>query len=209
MRDFFWAIIAIFGLLVLVLIALGLRFQSANKSGLVVSNIFEDGLLFGIFAICFAPAYLAWMGMRSVWVRLWPGAGLPTDGDDPVWGRRVNRQVVETAFLAIQDARINHNANLAKRYISQELFRRLRRDCDLNSREARSDLWVKIKDIVFADERIEQNLCYFNATVTAILQSDGTQRVDEPEEFEAHLEFARALPAVHDARWQLMNISGP
>ena len=65
---------------------------------------------------------------------------------------------------------------------------------------------VEIKDIVFANERIEKALCYFNATVTATIVT--AAQTGEMKQFEAQLEFARALPEVHDARWQLMKISG-
>ncbi len=209
MSDLLWATLALATLLILTLIVLGLRSLSLDKTGLGVSNLFEDGLLFGIFAILFAPIYLAWMGGRSIWFRLRPPAGFPTDGDDPVWSRRINRQVVETAFLAVQQARMKHNADLAKRFIGQELYKRLRREFgrEKNQRENQSSRQVKLTDIVFAEERIEKHLCYFNATVSGVIHDD-SQSLDEAEEFEVQLEFARALPEVHDARWQLMDMSG-
>lgn len=220
MRELLWAIVALVILLTLTLIALGLRFQSLNKTGLTVSNIFEDGLLFGIFAILFAPIYLAWMGAQSIWVRNHPPAALATDPNDPVWGRNVNREVVKTAFLAVQEARMKANPNLAKRFISSEVYQQLRRECGHGpaSHENWSQQTVNIRDIVFTDERIEKDhaLCYFNAvvsgTISRVSGEDGPRAashaaLEEPEEFEQHLEFARALPEVRDARWQLMTIS--
>ena len=204
MKEFFWAIVALAILLTLTLIVLGLRWLPVNKTSLGVGNLFEDGLLFGIFAILFAPFYLAWMGVQAIWFRFHPPVGLPTEGDDPVWSRKTNRQVVETAFLAVQQARMNRNPNLAKRFISQDLYKRLRHECDRASSEIQSNGQVKIKEIVFADERIEKALCYFNATVSAVILN-ATQ--EDPEGVEAQLEFARALPEVHDARWQLMKMS--
>jgi hypothetical protein len=44
-----------------------LGFQSLNKTSLGVSNIFEGGLLFAIFALLFAPTYLAWIRIQSIW----------------------------------------------------------------------------------------------------------------------------------------------
>lgn len=88
MKELLWAIVALSGLLALVLITLGLRFQSLNKTSLGVSNIFEDGLLFAIFALLFAPIYLAWMGIQSIWFRLHRLPALPTECDDPFLGKR-------------------------------------------------------------------------------------------------------------------------
>lgn len=201
--------VALSGLLALLLIALGLRFQSLNKTSLGVSNIFEDGLLFGIFAILFAPIYLAWMGAQSLWHRLRPPQALSTDDDDPVWGRQINRRVVETAFLAVQEARNNHNPSIAKRFISQELYKQLRRECErakTNHEIESGKSEVKVNNIVFAEERIDREhfLCYFNATVNATRVGDADAL---PENFEQRLEFARALPEIRDARWQLMKLS--
>ena len=161
------------GLLTLTLIALELRFQSVNKTGLAVSNIFADGLLFGIFAILFAPIYLAWNGAQSLWVRYHPPAPLASDADDPVWGRNVNREVVKTAFLAVQQARMAANPNLAKRFISSAVYQQLRRECDHANRkpEIRSDKSVNISDVVFNDERIDKHLCYFNAVVSGTIST--------------------------------------
>ena len=215
MKELLWAIIAVALLLTLTLIVLGLRWLPANKTSLGVGNLFEDGLLFGLFALLFAPFYLAWMGVRSIWVRVRPPVPLPTDSDDPVWSRKLNRQVVETAFLAVQQARLNHNPNLAKRYISQDLYQRLRRECAGTkvSDEIRSKAVVHLKDIAFADERIEKRHCYFNATVRGIIvtrppeQEPPAAASGTAEDFAEHLEFARALPEVKDARWQLMTMS--
>jgi|SRR5215831_3594641 len=210
MKELLWAGIALLALLTMTLIVLGLRFGPVNKTALGVGNIFEDGLLFGIFALVFAPLYLAWMGGQAVWVRLYPPAPLPVDGDDPVWSRRINRQVVETAFLAVEHARIKRNPNLAKRFISQDLYKRLRREC--NQADAERGNWqgmeVILKEIAFTNERIEKDhkLCYFTATVNGDLRLPGSN--ESPQEFAEQLEFARALPEVVDARWQLMTMSG-
>jgi hypothetical protein len=212
MTEILWAIVALILLGLLVLIALGLRAVPGNKSGLGVSNVFEDGLLFGLFFLLFAPFYLVWLGVRSIWWRFWPPPTLPVDGDDPVWGRRINRQVVETAFLAVQHARMKHNPNLAKRFISHELYQQLRRDCDHSqtNRDVSPERNVQIKEVVFSDERVEERLCYFNAKVSGTISSaagnDGSEAGSE--EFAEQLEFARALPSVQAARWQLMKISG-
>src|SRR5215471_20990637 len=200
MKELLWASVALLALLAVTLIVLGLRFNPANKTALGVGNIFEDGLLFGIFAIAFAPIYLAWMGGQSVWARLYPPPALPVDGDDPVWSRRTNRKVVETAFLSVQEARIKRNPNLAKRFISQDLYKRLRREGHEADAEngIRQGMEVNLKDIVFSNERIDKDgkLCYFNATVTGDLRLPGSSEL--PQEFEAQLEFARALPEVLD-----------
>ncbi|HYW70970.1 MAG TPA: hypothetical protein VE961_08050 [Pyrinomonadaceae bacterium] len=218
MKELFWAIVALIALLTLVLITLGLRAVPLNKSALGVSNVFEDGLLFGLFALLFAPIYLAWMGGQSVWRRIHPPPALPTEGDDPVWGRKINRQVVETAFLAVADARMHHNANLAKRFIGEDLFKSLRRECSHANAgiEAQPRKRWSIDDVLFTDEGIEkgESLCHLSATVKGVIlpvakhNQPETATNEAAEEFEAHLEFERALPEVKDARWFLMRMSG-
>ena len=88
MRELFWGIVALAGLSNLVLIALGLRFQSLNKTSLGVSNIFADGLLVAIFALLFAPIYLAWMGIQSIWFRLHGLPAVPSESDDAFLARK-------------------------------------------------------------------------------------------------------------------------
>lgn len=216
MKELLWATVALLALLFLTLITLGLRSVPANKIRLGVSNVFEDGLLFGVFAIVFAPAYLTWMGAQSVWFRINPPSALPVQGDDPVWSRKTNRAVVEDAFLAVQRAKINRNPNLAKRFISQDLYKRLRRECSDADKpgENRVHGQVRIKDIIFTDESLDRQhrLCYFNVTVTGAISGAPNNDLNDTEssetEFEAQLQFARALPEVQDAHWQLMSISG-
>lgn len=213
MKELLWATVALLALLILTLITLGLRSVPANKIGLGVGNVFEDGLLFGVFSIAFAPFYLIWMGAQSVWFRVHPPTGLPVESDDPVWSRKTNRAVVEDAFLAVQQARVNHNPDLAKRFIGQDLYQHLRRECsDADKRgENRVLRQVRIKDIIFSDESLDRQhrLCYFNVTVTGAISSAPNDDHSESEtEFEAQLQFARALPEVQDAHWQLMSMSG-
>lgn len=212
MKELLWATVALLLLVLLTLIAIGLRAVPGNKRALGVANVFEDGLLFAVFAILFAPFYLAGTGLQSIWKRFHPSAALPVAGDDPVWGRRINRQVVETAFLAVQQARMKQNANLAKRFISQELYQRLRHECEqttgVNQTGSHKD--ILIKDIVLSDERVADHLCYFNATVSGSISTaaqDRDHHDEAVEHFEEQLEFARALPEVKDARWQLMRMS--
>src|SRR5262245_31322761 len=118
MSELAWGIIALAALLLMTLIVLGLHFVQVNKTSLGVANLFEDGLLFGVFAILFAPFYLIWMGVHSIWIRIWPPPQLPIDGNDPVWSRKINQKMVETAVRAVQEARLKHSPSLAKRYIT-------------------------------------------------------------------------------------------
>jgi len=213
MKELLWATVALLALLILTLITLGLRSVPANKIGLGVGNVFEDGLLFGVFAIAFAPFYLIWMGAQAVWFRVYPPTGSPVEGDDPVWNRKTNRAVVEDAFLAVQQAKIDRNPNLAKKFISQDLYKRLRRECSDADKpgENRVRRQVRIKNIIFTDESLDRQhrLCYFSVTVNGAISGAPNDDHNETEtEFEAQLQFARALPEVQDAHWQLMSISG-
>jgi len=210
MTESLWALLALILLHVLILMALRLRAVPRYKSALGASNVFEDGLLAGLFFLLFLPFYLAWLGAKDVRVQFWPPSTLPIHGDDPVWSRKINRQVVETAFLAVQEAQMKHNPNVARKFISHELYQRLRHDCDhpRTDHEVTPDKNVQILEVVVSDERIEENagLCYFNAKVSGTI-STGVNN-DESEDFAVQLEFARALPRVQDARWQLMKMSG-
>jgi hypothetical protein len=45
-------------------------------------------LLFALFALLFAPTYLAWIRIQSIWFRVYRLPAVPTEGDDPFLGKQ-------------------------------------------------------------------------------------------------------------------------
>lgn len=99
MSPIIWGIIALVLLFVLSLFAKN-RFDIGGKVDIFnVDDLMSSGLTGCLFGIIFFPFFV-------IYGLIWPEVRLPVEGDDPTWGRNVNRKVAEELFLAIQKARV-------------------------------------------------------------------------------------------------------
>ncbi len=227
LHELLWAVVALALLGVLLLLGLAKSPYDFRPSGLRgLEDIFEAGLFgAGFIVVCLilaVPLYPFYLLGMVVWRRFHPP--LPVEGDDPLWGRNVNRKVVEAAFLAVQHAWMKRSPDAARQLVSSDLYTALARECerltaqhDVNMRQD-----IHVQDISLSDERIDKttvagkdNFAYsFKATIrgtmTNFITNTSTDEIkagsSTPQAFEEKLEFSRR-PNDGD-RWQMTSVTG-
>jgi hypothetical protein len=225
---------AILGIVAVVLLLLFSMFAvSRTTGGRTYFNLDDsiEAVLFGVaFMLVASPFILIWLGIRKAWS--WykyepppPPPPLPVEGDDPVWGRNVNRKLAEEAFTALRLARMKRDPNIARDFISEYLYGDLKYECDgliarheVNTRED-----IQLKEIVIHDENIDDQKMsggehsinwFFHATIRGTMtnyvagEEDGriTAGSPDPQEFEEKMGFVRGPePSDH---WKIIWLPG-
>ena len=131
MTELLWALVALILLSVLILLGLTNRRAGLHSSGFSsLDELMEGGLFMLAFFVLAAPLLLLWTLGEAIWKKYHPPVVLPVEGDDPLWGRNVNRKLVERAFLAVQGALSARDPALAQPFLSQTLGDDLRAECE-------------------------------------------------------------------------------
>ena len=197
---------------------------------LYVDRWFNSVVFYAVFLFVVVPLVALGQAIYRTWRRWFPppprppAAPLPVNGNDPVWGRSVNRTVAEAAFRAVQEARSKGDPALAECVVGRSLGRDLKRERDdlLGRGEVNPRCDVRIDDVRVYDERIDRRefngrldtVCSFRATVRGTMTSYVAAGADgrvvsgspAPQPFEEEMEFVR--PDRRSGRWLLAATSG-
>ena len=158
MHELLWALIALGVLGLLIMLGFGKSQNNLMPSGFIsFEDVIEGGLFAVAFMILMLPLYPLYALGAVVWHKLHPPMVLDVHGADPLWGRDVNRKVVEEAFRAVQQAWTNKNPSIAKDYIGPDLLADLQRECArlTAQHETTTHQDIQIGDIDIQNERID------------------------------------------------------
>lgn len=127
LHELIWALVA---LSLLGLLLLLFTVNSNNTRGvrfIRLDDFLSEGLMYAVFMVAFMivvlPLYPIYALLAAVWHKYHPPAApvtLPVEGDDPIWGRTVNRKLVEVAFLAVQQAWMQRETESLKAFVGSE-----------------------------------------------------------------------------------------
>lgn len=153
-----WGVAALILLFILSLFGLRTRFGPTNQIDIFnIDDLMSGGLVGCLFGIIALPAIVIWAGISRL--RNGPPPPkvpvvLPVEGDDPVWGRNVNRKVAENAFLKLPEALITCDPKIAKPYIDEFVYARLRKKCQSLRKDTIPTSAKDITEIIVKTEMI-------------------------------------------------------
>ncbi len=192
------------------------RFNLTNRIDIFnTDDALEAGLFGLVFVIVLAPVLLVIGLVQAIWFYE-PPKPLPVEGDDPFWGRNVNKKVVERAFLTLQEARMRREPDIVKDLVATWVYSDLKGEADeLKTRhEINTRKDVVLTEVIVGNESIfksaggpKDNTFDFDATIHGTMtnfnasEQDGriTSGSEEPQEFKTYMLFHRG-PAESD-RW--------
>ena len=236
-KEVLMAVGALFvlGLVLLMVICSG-GYGKSSYSHLRLDNIARglvpDSLAYAAFVVVFMivalPFYPFYVLGAAVWHKYHPPVvpvPLPVEGDDPIWGRNVNRKRVEEIFRAVQQAWMQRETESLKEFVSADVRADLRQVCHLLKAhyEVNTRQDIHITEINIHDEKINDDKWgdhshsisyHFAATIRGTMTNFTTREQDgqltagssDPQAFEEKMQFSRSTGSTDP--WCLVKSSG-